>query len=84
VALDAVERVNTDLKKQILQARLAKKMTQAQLAQVCHPLMRQPTVRSSTYALNAHPAQYWLGSLMAVNDSVYAMALVCCARLATA
>jgi hypothetical protein len=30
----AVARVNTDLKKQILQARLAKKMTQAQLAQV--------------------------------------------------
>lgn len=31
--MPAVERVNTDLKKQILQARLAKKMTQAQLAQ---------------------------------------------------
>lgn len=33
--LRAVARVPTELKKHILQARLAKKMTQAQLAQVC-------------------------------------------------
>ena len=31
----AVERVNTELKKQILQARTGAKMTQAQLAKVC-------------------------------------------------